>query len=89
MELSKRQASRDRLACGRERNSLHGCEQQSRRAANRRRCSCLFAGRQNGFLLKPSTGMPAYVMTSDRVLLAAKSDDEATPMLRKMDRQPL
>jgi hypothetical protein len=33
--------------------------------------------------------MPAYVMTSDRVLLAAKSDDEATPMLRKMDRQPL
>jgi IclR family pca regulon transcriptional regulator len=32
--------------------------------------------------------MPAYVMTSDRVLLAAKSDDEATSMLRKMDRQP-
>ncbi len=41
-----------------------------------------------GFLLKPSTRMPAYVMTSDRVLLAAKSDDEATSMLRKMDRQP-
>jgi IclR family pca regulon transcriptional regulator len=42
-----------------------------------------------GFLLKPGTRMPAYVMTSGRVLLAAKSDDEAIALLRKMDRKPL
>lgn len=42
-----------------------------------------------GFLLKPGTRMPAYVMTSGRVLLAAKSDDEALALLRQMDRKPL
>jgi IclR family transcriptional regulator, pca regulon regulatory protein len=31
--------------------------------------------------------MPAYVMTPGRVLLAAKSDDEAIALLRKMDRK--
>jgi IclR family pca regulon transcriptional regulator len=41
-----------------------------------------------GFLLKPGTRMPAYVMTSGRVLLAGKSDDEALALLRQMDRQP-
>src|SRR5882757_4736745 len=41
-----------------------------------------------GFLLKPGTRMPAYVMTSGRVLLAAKSDDDAIALLRKMDRKP-
>ena len=41
-----------------------------------------------GFLLKPGTRMPAYVMTSGRVLLAAKSDDEVLALLRQMDRQP-
>jgi IclR family transcriptional regulator, pca regulon regulatory protein len=40
-----------------------------------------------GFLLKPGTRMPAYVMTSGRVLLAAKSDDEAMALLRRMDRK--
>jgi len=42
-----------------------------------------------GFLMKPGTRMPAYVMTSGRVLLAAKSDEEAMALLRKMDRKPL
>jgi IclR family pca regulon transcriptional regulator len=41
-----------------------------------------------GFLLKPGTRMPAYVMTSGRVLLAAKPDDEVMALLRKMDRKP-
>lgn len=41
-----------------------------------------------GFLLKPGTRMPAYVMTSGRVLLAGKTDDEAIALLRQMDRQP-
>ena len=41
-----------------------------------------------GFLLKPGTRMPAYVMTSGRVLLAGKSDDDAMALLRKMDRKP-
>lgn len=41
-----------------------------------------------GFLLKPGTRMPAYVMTSGRVLLAAKPDDEILALLRKMDRKP-
>ncbi|MDB5606024.1 MAG: IclR family transcriptional regulator [Bradyrhizobium sp.] len=42
-----------------------------------------------GFLLKPGTRMPAYVMTSGRVLLAAKSDDEAIALLRQMDRKAM
>lgn len=41
-----------------------------------------------GFLLKPGTRMPAYVMTAGRVLLAAKSDAEVLALLRQMDRQP-
>jgi len=41
-----------------------------------------------GFLLKPGTRMPAYVMTSGRILLAAKPDEEAIGLLRKMDRKP-
>jgi IclR family pca regulon transcriptional regulator len=40
-----------------------------------------------GFLMKPGTRMPAYVMTSGRVLLAAKSDQEVAALLDKMDRQ--
>jgi len=42
---------------------------------------------KTGFLMKPGTRMPAYVMTSGRVLLAAKSDQEAAALLEKMDRQ--
>ena len=41
-----------------------------------------------GFLLKPGTRMPAYVMTSGRILLAAKPYEEAIGLLRKMDRKP-
>jgi IclR family transcriptional regulator, pca regulon regulatory protein len=40
-----------------------------------------------GFLLRPGTRMPAYVMTSGRVLLAAKTDEEVMAVLRKSDRK--
>jgi IclR family transcriptional regulator, pca regulon regulatory protein len=43
---------------------------------------------QMGFLLKPGTRMPAYVMTSGRVLLAAKPDGEILTLLGQMDRKP-
>jgi IclR family transcriptional regulator, pca regulon regulatory protein len=39
------------------------------------------------FSFKPGTRMPAYAMTSGRVLLAAKSDEETTELLRQMDRK--
>lgn len=42
-----------------------------------------------GFLLKPGTRMPAYVMTSGRVLLAGKPDDEVMALLRQMDRKAM
>lgn len=41
-----------------------------------------------GFLLKPGTRMPAYVMTAGRVLLAGKPDEEVLALLRQMDRKP-
>jgi IclR family pca regulon transcriptional regulator len=41
------------------------------------------------FSFKPGTRMPAYAMTSGRVLLAAKSDEEVVDLLRKMDRKAI
>jgi len=41
-----------------------------------------------GFLLQPGTRMPAFVMTSGRALLAAKTDAEVLALLRRMERKP-
>ncbi|SDR53143.1 transcriptional regulator, IclR family [Rhizobiales bacterium GAS191] len=40
-----------------------------------------------GFLSTPGTRMPAYVMTSGRVLLAGRSDPEVREALGRMDRK--
>lgn len=39
------------------------------------------------FSFKPGSRMPAYAMSSGRLLLAAKSDDEVGALLRQMDRK--
>ena len=38
--------------------------------------------------MQPGTRMPAFVMTSGRALLAAKTDAEVLALLRRMERKP-